>query len=70
VLAALVADASRWRWPAIVAAVALFGLSLELVQFPLPTRAFSLVDATANTVGAAVGVAAHRLARVARSTAA
>jgi len=41
---------------AFVAAVAVGGV-VELLQGPLPTRATSLADAVANTVGAALGTA-------------
>jgi VanZ family protein len=32
-----------------------YGFGIELVQAPLPARAFDLLDAAANAVGAAVG---------------
>ncbi len=62
------ADAGHRRpWPVVVAAVALLGFGVELAQLPLATRAFSLLDAAANAVGATVGVAIHRLAWAVRT---
>ncbi|WP_267640808.1 VanZ family protein [Haloarchaeobius amylolyticus] len=42
----------------VVLTVALFGFGVEVVQWPLPYRAFSLADAAVNALGAVVGVAA------------
>lgn len=66
VLAALV-DADHGPWPVVVAAVALLGVGVELLQWPLATRDANALDAAANTVGAAAGVGLRRLARAARS---
>jgi VanZ family protein len=65
--AADAADATGRPWPVVVAAVALLGFGVELLQWPLATREFSLLDAAANAVGVTFGVAAGRLARAARS---
>ncbi|WP_435319481.1 VanZ family protein [Haloarchaeobius sp. TZWSO28] len=60
-LAVLVARAVRPRMLRsgllVVAGVALFGFGVEVVQWPLPFRTFSLADAAVNGLGAMVGVA-------------
>ncbi len=44
--------------PALLAVglAALYGFGMEVAQFYLPTRSFSLADSAANTLGAAVAV--------------
>lgn len=62
ILAWLVAAADRGRpLVAVALAVAAYGLLVETLQVPVPTRAFSALDAAANAAGAATGVAARRL---------
>jgi len=39
--------------------VAAYGFGVELVQSPLPARAFDLVDAAANALGAILGTAPY-----------
>ncbi|MCT9097885.1 VanZ family protein [Haloarchaeobius sp. HME9146] len=60
-LAVLVARAVRPRvlrsGLLVVTGVALFGFGVEVVQWPLPFRTFSLADAAVNGLGAMVGVA-------------
>lgn len=56
-LAAVMFRAVRYRTGlrgAVVVACAVFGLLIEVQQYLLPTRYFSLMDAAANTVGAAM----------------
>lgn len=48
---------------AVVAAVALYGGVVELLQFPLATRHASLADARANAAGAVVGAGCWHLYR-------
>ncbi len=47
---------------AVAAAVVVAGLAVEGVQAPLAYRTFSLADAAANGVGAALGVVGWRVA--------
>ena len=46
----------------VAAAVAVYGLTIEFVQGPLPDRAFDLVDAAANAAGTALAALAWRAA--------
>lgn len=63
-LAGLLAFARRSRTPAalvgVIAVAAAYGFGIELVQSMLPVRAFDLIDAAANTVGAAVAAVVWR----------
>lgn len=58
-------DTPRGHIEAILAAV-MFGIVLESVQLFLPGRLFSLVDITANTLGASIIVLDHRSRLVTR----
>jgi VanZ family protein len=61
-LVCFVTRARRTRTVILAAAVvAAYGLAIEFVQAPLPTRSFDLVDAAANTTGAALGALAWRV---------
>lgn len=63
-LAGLLAFARRPRTAhallGVVAVAAAYGFGIELVQSLLPVRAFDLVDAAANTVGASVAAGVWR----------
>lgn len=65
VLAVLLCHATRARTTRAVllaaAAVAAYGLAVELVQGTLPARSFELADAAANAVGAGVAALAWRV---------
>lgn len=59
-LAYATCDSSRPRWQVLVGVFVFTvgcGAAVEVVQYTLPTRTFSLLDIAVNAVGASVGVA-------------
>lgn len=65
--AALVLAAQRRSWTVLLGAAVLataFGAAVELLQWPLPWRRASLLDALGNAAGATVGAWAAGLARL------